>query len=184
MPMSTLARGGSTQRRIVASMGVACVTALLAIVAVAGSRWWHAARRVAAIQVRADSLEGELEVMKDRLALARKGIEVERRPAQTLTIVQANHLRRRGLEDPVADLTRSLSRRFDLIPQVGLRERLTEDWHIGPPILLSDRYAYTTFSDGHVVGHLFLEYSVESGRVDWRPLVVDRDGMGPAVVTR
>ncbi len=81
---------------------------------------------------------------------------------------EIQRLQERGLEDPVNDLRDDLMGHPELIPYEGVlggtmgfvRSRIA---------LLSLRWVYAEFEDGHIAGRCLLEYDVApGGRITWR----------------
>jgi hypothetical protein len=79
-------------------------------------------------------------------------------------------LKEDGLDDPARRLRDSLIARADLIPfpgELGGTMRFGEE----SIVLLDPPYAFATFDDGHVGGHLLAAYSVNpGGRIEWTQL--------------
>lgn len=72
----------------------------------------------------------------------------------------------RGLADPAGDLISDLVAHPEIIPMeavLGGSMYFTE----GSVVILSDRWAYAEFEDGHVSGSCLLEYEVHEGSVTW-----------------
>ncbi|MCC5809320.1 MAG: hypothetical protein JJU06_03020 [Ectothiorhodospiraceae bacterium] len=79
-------------------------------------------------------------------------------------------LQRLGLEDPEHDLVADLVRRRELITEQGVLGG-TMYFVAAETHVLTGRWVLATFEDGHVRGHLLLEYNVEEGGdINWRPM--------------
>jgi hypothetical protein len=85
-----------------------------------------------------------------------------------LTESQLRALAEKGMANPMRDIIEALTRRPDLIPYEGV---LGGTMHFvpGESHVLSDRWVFATFEDGHVNGHMLLEYEVsDDGSVSWQ----------------
>ncbi len=84
-------------------------------------------------------------------------------------------LQRLGLENPEQDLAADLAGRpalIEAVPVLGGRMYFVADEiHV-----LTGKWVLATFEDGHIRGHMLLEYNVnEGGDIHWRPLISDVD---------
>jgi len=74
----------------------------------------------------------------------------------------------KNLSDPVKDITEELKKRTDLIPQ---KAELGGTMKIRSVVLLSPDYAYATYDDGHILGHMLLKFYVsKDGIISWQLL--------------
>jgi hypothetical protein len=77
-------------------------------------------------------------------------------------------LKQQGLDDPPRQLRASLIAHPKLIPypgELGGTMGFDED----SIVLLAPSFAFAEFDDGHVGGHMLLEYSVHPGaKIDWK----------------
>jgi len=72
------------------------------------------------------------------------------------------------LADPVNDLRSDIKPHPELIP---ITPSPTLRWGIGPVVLLSTKWAFAPYEDGHIMGHILLEYDVLSGgKIRWKIL--------------
>jgi hypothetical protein len=84
-------------------------------------------------------------------------------------------LKKMGLKDPVHDLPRDLVAHPELIPYEGVLGG-TMGFYESSVSLLSTRWAFAYFEDGHIGGRCLLEYEVEpGGRISWKILAAMRD---------
>mgnify|MGYP006864899488 FL=1 len=126
-----------------------------------------------------DARQGELVAQVDSLQAllretrqVREDLEGRARPIE-LTKWQLDHLREKGLKDPLVDLARDLRAHPELIPRNpapqgggGFGFYDPEGIH-----LLTTRWVLAYFEDGHVSGHMILEFSVgDSGQIAWKVL--------------
>ena len=84
--------------------------------------------------------------------------------------IETRRLKKMGLRDPVSDLRRDLLAHPELIPYEGvLGGRMAFlEYSV---ILLSTRWAFAEFEDGHIQGRCLLTYEVApDGRISWKVL--------------
>jgi hypothetical protein len=87
--------------------------------------------------------------------------------ARVLPDFAIRDLRGKGLADPVEELRSDLRVNADLIPLKPHGQR----WQFGTIIVLSPRWVFANFEDGHYMGSCLLEYDVLSGgKIRWRVL--------------
>ena len=156
-------------------MGRRITMAVLALVALAtATGFFHKsvecrqrAQRIDELYHQAKTLEGvaarrghQLDSLQIRVA----GLASS--PIQQLYI---DRLRDRGLRDPVAALVANLQSHPELIPYPGI-EGSKMGFHDTDRIrILTDRWAYAPFEDGHIGGEAIVEYSVAAGgAVSWK----------------
>jgi hypothetical protein len=85
-----------------------------------------------------------------------------------VTEVGVEELRGKGLKEPVQDLLADLTRNTSLIPYDGVLGG-TMRFVPSESVVLTNRWVFATFEDGHVSGHMLLEYSVsDQGEIGWR----------------
>ena len=79
-------------------------------------------------------------------------------------------LKKLGLTDPVRQLRQDLVAHPELIPYKGVLGGVMHFWE--PRVaLLSTRWVFAEFEDGHIAGNCLLEYSVSpGGHVSWKLL--------------
>lgn len=81
---------------------------------------------------------------------------------------EVRELQRKGLADPVNDLRADLRSHPEIIP---VAPSSTLRWGIGSVALLSTRWAYAEYEDGHFMGNMLLEYEVlPGGKIKWKVL--------------
>ena len=82
---------------------------------------------------------------------------------------EIEELRKKGLNNPVADLIADLQRHPEFIPHKGV---LGGTMAFGFPEkihVLTEHYVLAYFEDGHIGGWMVLEYSVaRGGKISWR----------------
>lgn len=77
------------------------------------------------------------------------------------------YLKRRGLEDPVAEIKASLAQNTHLIPQEGVLGGTHQVF--GDKIfVLNRKWVLAYFEDGHNVGNILLSYRVNHGKITWK----------------
>lgn len=141
---------------------------LLALVVIGGAGW-----------IIADRIFGDSQDLNDRQELVARADSLERllarrdslfRPVSGLTDWQISQLQRKGLENPARQLVDSLVDHPDLIPYDGVAGGTMA---FRPPTvqILSGRWMFAGFDDGHIAGHMLVEYSVASdGSLSWRAI--------------
>jgi len=74
----------------------------------------------------------------------------------------------KNLSDPQNNIAEDLIKRTDLVPQ---KAELGGTMKIENVVLLSPDFAYATYSDGHILGHMVLKFYVsKEGKIDWQLL--------------
>jgi hypothetical protein len=107
-------------------------------------------------------LQGELDSLK--VYLDHLGSVLRSRPG--LSSSEILRFREKGLEDPVAEIKESLQKQKELIPVEGVVGG-TMDFH--ETHILTSRWVLAYFEDGHVGGHMLLEYDVsDEGEISWK----------------
>ncbi len=142
----------------------AVLSALLIVAAlVLRGRLEDARDRVSTLEARIESLEAE--------AAARESQgPPEALPAALpgLTAREAERLRALGLENPEADLRADLMKHPELIPQEGVLGGTMGFYFPERIWILTGRWAFAYFEDGHRAGYILLRYDVSrGGAVSW-----------------
>jgi hypothetical protein len=73
---------------------------------------------------------------------------------------------KKGLTNPEKDILDNLSKQTKLIkfePQPGVTWR----FDINETIILSNRWIFTKFDEGHFLGSMLLKYNVDNGSITW-----------------
>jgi hypothetical protein len=73
---------------------------------------------------------------------------------------------KKGLKNPEDDIIESLLKQSHLIkfePHAGVTWRFDKN----ETILLSNRWVFTKFDEGHMLGSMLLEYTVNNGLITW-----------------
>jgi len=131
------------------------------------------AQREARLIAQIDSLR----TVVDSMQKEEKSLEGKARRAH-INDYQIRSLQRRGLADPCADLANDLRDHPELIPLNPVREGASKFGFYDPEgiYLLTPRWVFAEFDDGHGVGHMLLEFSIEdSARIVWKPLAWSYD---------
>ncbi len=117
-----------------------------------------------------DALEAE------NVQLATEGLprllsETDREAAAPRTAGLAPHqirlLMRQGLSHPVEDLIADLMNHPELIPAEGALGGTMGFYSEKNIRILTDRYAFASFDDGHSAGYMLLRYHVHDGEIGW-----------------
>ncbi|WP_018477283.1 hypothetical protein [Pontibacter roseus] len=115
-----------------------------------------------------DSLE-EMVLPPDTMAVVPPGGTEFVDELGSLSEIDIQKLRQKGLRNPEADLMNDLNRKQgQLIPAEGV---LGGKMAIRDSRILNDRYAMAYFEDGHNGGYMVLKYEVKDGNITWK--VVD-----------
>lgn len=78
-------------------------------------------------------------------------------------------LERHGIANPEADLTSDLMQHRELIPYEGVMGGTMGFYAKRDIHILSSRWVLAAFEDGHIGGHMLLEYRVDpGGKIIWK----------------
>ena len=93
----------------------------------------------------------------------------DQQPAQiSLPSWFVRDLQEKGLVNPEIDIINDLFDKHELIPIPGIHGGTMRIFSIENIQLLNYKWAYTTFEDGHIMGAMLLEYSVDNtGSIQW-----------------
>jgi len=106
----------------------------------------------------------ELDSLKQQLNDKQKELD----NAPKLNQLYVNLYKKKNLSDPVKEITEDLMKRKDLIPEKAVLGGVMKIENVA---LLSPDYAYATFSDGHILGHMILKFYIsKEGNIDWQLL--------------
>ncbi len=87
-----------------------------------------------------------------------------------LTEAEIEQLKRKGLADPIQDLAVDLVKHPELIPMEPVLGGTMDFWRDAVMVLGPGRVR-AEFEDGHIGGHMILEYQVsDSGKISWTVL--------------
>jgi hypothetical protein len=87
-----------------------------------------------------------------------------------------NGLREKGLENPVDDLIADLLEHAELIPYKGVMGGTMGFYSKKDIHILTPRWVLATFEDGHIKGHMLLEYTVApGGQIYWKVVSASLD---------
>jgi hypothetical protein len=102
-------------------------------------------------------------------------IETSQGPS-LLTSLDIAQLARQGISDPEADLASDLMQHRELRLYAGLMGRTMGFYSKKAIHILSSRWILAAFEDGHISGHMLLEYRVDpGGKIRWRALAAYLD---------
>jgi hypothetical protein len=112
---------------------------------------------------RLKEVEGEREVL-----LAK--IEASQGPS-LLTSWDIAQLARQGISNPEEDLASDLMQHRELIPYAGVLGGTMGFYSKKDIRVLTSRWILASFEDGHIGGHMLLEYRADpGGKIHWRVL--------------
>jgi len=78
-------------------------------------------------------------------------------------------LKRKGLQDPIKDIITDLMKYNELIPYEGTLGGTMGFYHEDNIHILSPKWVFASFEDGHTGGHMLLEYQVSNeGTISWK----------------
>lgn len=104
----------------------------------------------------------ELDSLKQQLSSKQKELD----SVPKLDQLYIDKYSRRNLSDPQKIIVEDLLKRVDLIPQKAVLGGVMKIENVA---LLSPDYAYATYSDGHILGHMILKFYVSNdGKIDWQ----------------
>jgi len=104
-----------------------------------------------------------------KLNLAVKDNNSELNTSQKLSKLQSWDIKRfqkKGLTNPEDDILDNLTKQAQLIkfePQPGVSWRFDKN----ETIILSNRWIFTKFDEGHMLGSMLLKYNVDNGSITW-----------------
>lgn len=115
------------------------------------------------LQVRLSEMEKEQEALLAQL---------EASPSHSLlTSRDKAQLQRRGLSHPEEDIVSDLMQHRELIPFEGVLGGTMGFYSEQDIHVLNSRWVLAAFEDGHIAGHMLLEYRVDpGGEIHWKPL--------------
>jgi len=155
-------------------MRIALVLFGIAVV-VLGGLLYRASAALHAHSARADGLYAQAKDWEQRAHQCSRESDSLRSRMQALSPSpidesEVQHLRDKGLADPLADLADDLQRHPELIRYAG-HGRGMRFYDRDRIRVLGERWVYAPFEDGHNGGEAILEYGVAtSGRISWRVL--------------
>jgi len=126
-------------------------------------------RREARLVEERDTLRGLLDELHDRYEDVEPiETEIDDADRSFLSNFELNRLRRQGLDDPINDLTRDLLSRDDIIPYEGVLGGTMSFYTPQNIHVISPRWVFAYFEDGHIRGEMLLEYSIDNyGNISW-----------------
>ncbi len=157
------------------------VVLILAILAIIGlsSALVGTTTRVTALRAESDSLAAAYDSLKKNCApapehehnggfWAEQAVKARDNQWMLLHESEIRELQAKGLADPVNDLRNDLKSHPEIIP---IAPSPTLRWGIGPVALLSTKWAFAHYEDGHMLGNMLLEYDVQpGGKIHWKLL--------------
>jgi len=87
-------------------------------------------------------------------------------PANNPDII--NGLKRQGFDGNVQDIINDLIKHDELIPYAGVLGGKMGFYNKEKIYVLSDKWVYAHFDDGHINGYMLLSYSVNNGTISWK----------------
>jgi len=87
-------------------------------------------------------------------------------PTNNPNIISA--LKRRGFDGSVQDIVNDLLKHKELIPYDGVLGGKMGFHSRDNVYVLSDKWVYAYFDDGHINGYMLLNYSVNNGNISWK----------------
>jgi hypothetical protein len=107
----------------------------------------------------------EIEDLKNSLTENEKLLESQPK----LTSWDIKRLKKKGLQDPIKDIVADLMKHKELIPYKGVLGGTMGFYYENNIHILTPKWVFTYFEDGHIFGHMLLEYQVSNdGRISWR----------------
>lgn len=79
-----------------------------------------------------------------------------------------NGLKRQGFDGSVQDIINDLLKHNELIPYDGVLGGKMGFHSKENVYVLSDKWVYAYFDDGHINGYMLLSYSVNNGAISWK----------------
>jgi hypothetical protein len=120
--------------------------------------------------------EERLVAERDSLRLLIGELDRPREQRTLLSQFDIHLLKRRGLHDPVKEITDDLIARTDLIPYEGVLGGEMGFYSPENIHILSGNWVFAYFEDGHVRGEMLLEYSVApQGSISWEVIDAKMD---------
>lgn len=102
----------------------------------------------------------------------REGLRVKPETLQGRSLLRTSDiasLQKNGLSDPEKDLVADLMQHRELIPYEGVMGGTMGFYSPKDIHILSSRWVLAAFEDGHIGGHMLLEYRVDpDGEICWR----------------
>ena len=97
-----------------------------------------------------------------------KQLEKRLRDVPALNSWDIDKFKEKGLQNPSEDLITDLRNHRELIPYKGVLGGTMRFWPTGIHILTS-KWVFAYFEDGHIGGHMIFEYKVSNdGKIYWR----------------
>ncbi len=110
-------------------------------------------------------LIGQIENLKISLTEAERLLEAQ----PGLFSWEIERLKKKGLKDPVKDIIADLMKHKELIPYEGILGGTMGFYDERCIHILTPKWVLACFDDGHMVGHMLLEYRVsDNGRIFWK----------------
>lgn len=121
---------------------------------------------------REKTLTIQIEDVKDSFKETQNLLQLEQEMSVSLPKLydwELKRLRGKGLEDPVDDLIADLMEHPELIPYKGTLGGQMGFYHARHIHVLTPKWVFAFFEDGHNCGDMLLEYQVSpGGRISWR----------------
>ena len=145
---------------------------LLLVVSIKGYRDSAAKKRLLQENARLQSALALVEGVAERRKGQADSLHAELAPlSPSVHSLFVKEFQKKGLREPVADLVADLQRHPELIPFPGLPGTPMKFYDAGRIRVLSHRWVYAPFDDGHVSGEGIFEFEVApGGKITWRTL--------------
>lgn len=116
-------------------------------------------------QQREKILVTEIEGLKNSLKESEKPIKSQSK----LYSWEIGRLKKNGLQDPIKDIISDLMKHKELIPYKGVLGGTMGFYHERNMHILTSKWVFASFDDGHIGGNMLLEYQVsDEGKISWR----------------
>lgn len=103
--------------------------------------------------------------LQQQIAKENEKLKIALRDIPTLDYSDIERLKDYGLQDPVTDITVDLKKHPELIPYEAV---LGGTMRFHKAYVLTPEWVLANFDDGHIGGHMLLEYDVSDGTISWR----------------
>jgi len=93
----------------------------------------------------------------------------------TLNNYSINKMKEKGLMNPVEDIISDLQKHRELIPYKGVLGGTMAFYDKNEIWVLTDKWVFAYFDDGHISGYLLLQYFVhDNGKITWQKIAAMR----------
>jgi len=116
------------------------------------------------VQQREKMLVTEIEGLKNSLQESEKLVKSQPK----LYSWEIERLKKKELQDPIKDIISDLMKHKKLIPYKGVLGGTMGFHHERNIHILTSKWVFASFDDGHIGGNMLLEYQVDEGKISWR----------------